>query len=106
MLKLDIEKVDALFNEQAHQEDVVVGLYKMVYPEWNNIAQVDGFPEVSEETGKYLFKKFTQFDRKHHPEVFNGGLWLNNGFSDIHKKNLKFMEVIPCKITLKNGVVK
>ena len=73
----------------------------MVFPNWDDIEKVDGFPKISSKTNEYLFRKFRTFDREHHPKVMASGLWLNNGFSSLDGNELKFMEVIPCNITLK-----
>jgi hypothetical protein len=36
---------------------------------------------VGKEAELYILRKFMEFDRKRHPGVMNGGLWMNKGFS-------------------------
>jgi hypothetical protein len=77
---LDKKAIVQLFESSLSQYDVVASLYKMVYPDWDNIQYVDGYPKVNEKTSKYLFDKFIEFDRLHHPDVMHGGMWMNCGF--------------------------
>ena len=41
--------------------------------------------------------KAIEFDKLHHPEVMNGGLWMNSGFSI--DRGLGDWELVPCKVT-------
>lgn len=100
-MTLDKEKVDLLFEEEKDQADVLVKLYKMVYPDWDRIEKINGFPTISKETNEYIFDKFFAFDKKYHGEVFMGGLWLNNGFSSLEGQDLSFMEVRPVDVVYK-----
>jgi hypothetical protein len=59
---------------------------------------VGGFPRVCKATGEYI-KKFIEFDRYHHPNVINGGLWLNNGWGT--NDQLQEFEVEPAPVTVK-----
>lgn len=34
-----------------------------------------------------------KFDQEHHPDVMNGGLWMNNGFSSDHDEKMGDWEV-------------
>jgi len=82
------ETIDEIFkrNDESsdpHQATVIVELYKMVVHDWDRITKIDGWPIVSKETNEYLFRKFMDFDEKHHPTVLKSGLWMNNGFSTI-----------------------
>lgn len=92
---LDPEKVEELFITKAHQAEVMVGLYRMVFPDYDKIAAFEGWPTVSKETAKLLCGKFIKFDQKHHPDVVAGGLWINNGFSTLEETPLKLWEVDP-----------
>lgn len=73
------EKIDQCF-EAPDQHKVWENLYRLVYPEFDRIAHINGYPAVGEKTHKYIFAKFIQFDKAHHPEVMAGGLWMNSGF--------------------------
>ena len=93
MKNITKEQVKEIMEASSHQQDVVVGLYKLVMPEWENIKQVHGWPTISGETWEYISREFMEFDRKHHPSVMSGGLWMNNGFSTVKGKDLEFGQV-------------
>ena len=73
-------RVRNIFKSQTKQDTALVEIYKLAFPEWDKIEKVNGYPEVGEEFWKFICKGFIEFDRKHHPRVFPGGIWLNNGF--------------------------
>lgn len=75
------QRLQAIFEEVEHQDSALVRIYKMVFPDWDRIKQIEGFPVVGQAMWKYICNLFIQFDHQHHPEVFKGGLWFNNGFS-------------------------
>ncbi len=80
------ETIDNFFSEEEksdtpHQSNVIMKLYKAVIPvDWDRIEKLTGYPMCNETMTNYLFKKFMEFDLKHHPEVLSGGAWMNNGF--------------------------
>lgn len=78
---LTLEAIDAIFEAHDHQADVCEALYRLAFPDWDEIKSTDGWPGVGKEAGLYIIQKFIAFDRKHHPAVLNGGLWMNRGFS-------------------------
>lgn len=80
-MKLTKEQVDQVFEKAEHQEEAIIGLYKLVFPEWDNIASIAGFPYVGHGLSEYIWQKCIQFDKAHHPNVMPGGMWLNNGWS-------------------------
>lgn len=75
------EAVTALFEKYNDQADVLVGIYKMVFPAWDNIEKIDGWPKCGKPLWIWVCDKFMDFDKKYHPHVFSGGIWMNNGFS-------------------------
>jgi len=79
------EKIDECFKNKTHQSDCVVAVYKMAFPNWDQITKIEGWPSVGRGISEYLFRKSMEFDRKHHPDVFAGGLWMNNGWSTEEK---------------------
>jgi hypothetical protein len=74
-------QLQQVFEIADHQDVALVGIYKLFIPDWEKIKQLEGFPTVGREMWKYICQLFIDFDQQHHPEVFNGGIWLNNGFS-------------------------
>ena len=74
-------KLQKIFEEVEHQSSALVRIYKLVFPDWDQIKQIEGHPIVGKEMWQYIANLFIEFDREHHPETINGGLWINNGFS-------------------------
>ena len=81
IIKLDRQAVNMVFQNAKNQGEYIIGLYRMVYPDWDRIVKVNGFPRVSDADGQHLFEQAIAFDRREHPDVLSGGGWLNNGFS-------------------------
>ena len=78
----DLKKyIEAIFERYENQSDVLVDIYKLVFPDWDRIEKVHGFPEAGNDLWKFVCRKFIAFDEKHHPNVFKGGIWMNTGFS-------------------------
>jgi hypothetical protein len=77
-LQIYLQKI---FEKSDHQNSVIVKLYKMLFPDWEKIQRIEGFPAVGTALDAYIFNLFVEFDRKHHSSVFNGGAWINQGFS-------------------------
>ncbi len=77
-LQLHIQKI---FDESEHQDCVIAKLYKMVFPDWEQIQQLEGYPEIGQELWCYICNLFIEFDRLHHQKVLKGGAWINYGFS-------------------------
>ena len=70
-----------IFENSDHQESALVNLYKMLFPDWEKIQRIEGYPEVGQGVWDYICNLFIEFDQKNHPECFKGGLWVNNGFA-------------------------
>lgn len=67
--------IDGIFEDAKHQADYVLALYKHVVPEWDDVEDVQGYPAVNNKLASYIMQKAMEFDRLHHPEVMNGGLY-------------------------------
>ena len=91
-LQIHLQKI---FEESEHQNSVIVKLYKMLFPEWEDIERIEGFPAVGKALDEYIFNLFVAFDQEHHSNVFNGGAWINQGFSTNEK-------LAPWEISLEN----
>lgn len=85
--QLDQEAIEQLFLDLDHQVDVALAIYKMAFPNWDDIVSIDGWPSINKKTANALMQHFISFDRRHHPEVFSGGLWMNKGFSQAEEPN-------------------
>lgn len=77
------DQVKEIFRNAEHQSDYALALYRLAFPDWDKIKEIKGWPKVSEKFSKFIFEQAIKFDQKHHPEVFNGGLWMNKGFSSL-----------------------
>ena len=96
-----LDKIDEIFENAEHQADAIVEIYKTVFPDWDAIEKINGWPSCGEDLALYICDKFIQFDTKHHPDVMAGGLWLNNGFSRNKKLKPWEIDMSTAKITYK-----
>ena len=99
--ELSRETICAIFYEAKHQADYVIELYRHVYPNWDTIEKVDGYPTISKKTNEYIFARAIAFDKQSHPDVLSGGLWLNNGFRT--DETMDDWLVLPCEYTLEKA---
>lgn len=99
MIPLSKETIDKIFDEAKEQYDYTLALYRIAFPDYDSITSIDGHPQVSRTTGEYIFDKAIAFDKIHHPNVINGGLWLNKGFSSSDSKMKDWIvDTSTCKI--------
>ena len=98
MIPLTKETIDKIFDKAKEQYDYTLALYRIAFPDYDSIISIDGHPQVSRSTGEYIFDKAIAFDKIQHPNVVNGGLWLNKGFgsNDGSDKDWK-IDVSTCK---------
>lgn len=80
-IKISKEQIEKCFENETHQGNVMVNLYKIAVPEWDNVQKLTGWPSVSNTTWTYICELFIKFDKKNHPNVLAGGCWMNSGFS-------------------------
>ncbi|MBF0430530.1 MAG: hypothetical protein HQK83_04585 [Fibrobacteria bacterium] len=73
--------VRSLFEKYSDQIELLAAIYQLLYPEWEQIIKLDGWPVISHEANLWITEQFIQFDKKHHPKLMPGGLWMNVGFS-------------------------
>ncbi len=74
-------RLQEVFEKADHQNSALIGIYKLIVPDWDRIDRLEGFPEVGQDMWRYICNLFIDFDQRYHPDVFNGGIWINNGFS-------------------------
>jgi phage pi2 protein 07 len=74
-------RIRDIFEKSDHQEQILIGLYRMVFPDWDRIIKIDGYPEAGGDLWKFICRQFQEFDRVHHPGCMPGGAWMNTGFS-------------------------
>ncbi len=87
--KLDKQKIIDLFAiENTSTVEIMISIYKMVFPNWDDIESIDGWPTISNFTSHKIFGLFMAFDAKNNPDVLPGGLWMNKGFSTLKSDHL------------------
>jgi hypothetical protein len=74
-------RLQEIFEKAEHQDSALVMVYQLLFPDWDRIKQIEGFPVVGQGMWCYICNLFIDFDQQHHPGIFKGGLWFNNGFS-------------------------
>lgn len=75
----DREYFKQLAETVDHQQDFVLAFYRRVYPDWDHISQIDGYPSISDNLYCFMSRLCQQVDRRCHPNVLAGGLWMNKG---------------------------
>ena len=104
MITLDIKDIESIFGKHDNQHNVLIAIYRFVFPDWDNIESIDGSPTVSTKTWQDICAMFINFDKKHHPTVLAGGIWMNRGFDscpdtkdgvvDISSLEIEYKEVL------------
>jgi hypothetical protein len=91
-VRLNYDQVRACFRGTDCQGEVMTRLYRLVYPDWDEIASIDDHPLCNQTTWKAICAMWQAFDREVinpklakedpcHTGVLLGGAWLNSGFS-------------------------
>ena len=91
-------RLQEIFEHSEHQESALIGIYKLVFPDWEEIKQIEGFPQIGRELWGYIANLFIDFDQCHHVQVFKGGLWVNNGFGSSDKLDGWEISLENCKV--------
>lgn len=81
VITLDEAAVKQVFAEAKDQADYLIGLYKLVFPEWDRIVAIAGWPSVNDFTWKAIARLAMDHDQQHAANVLPGGAWMNQGFS-------------------------
>lgn len=90
--------LQGIFEQADHQNSALVKIYQLLFPDWEKIERIEGHPEVGQAMWKYICQLFVEFDREHHPNVFLGGIWLNNGFSSSDRLEPWEISFKDCKV--------
>ena len=80
MIKIDMKEIEGLFEKHDNQYEVLIDIYRIAFPDWDDIESIDGSPTVSTNTWEDICSLFIEFDKEHHPTVLAAGIWLNRGF--------------------------
>ena len=83
IIKITLKEIEKIFSKATRQQEYVVELYKLaaarVAINWDDIITMS-FCKVNKARHELLFDMAIEFDKKHHPKVMAGGMWMNNGF--------------------------
>ena len=93
------EFIKGLFEQHDNQGDVLIDLYKLALPDWDRIEKVTYSPKISKRFWRWICQLFIDFDKEHHPDVFKGGIWFNQGFSSDGKLSDWEISFNECNVT-------
>lgn len=85
LVSLPREEIDRIFEEAQEQTDYIIALYRVCIPDLDHCRVVSGYPKVNDQTADYICRKAMEYDKAHHPDVMQGGMWLNYGFGSSPK---------------------
>jgi len=71
--------IESIFKRNCHQQDVLIGIYQILFPDWELIKTVGGYPEIGRDLFGFLAMRFKTFDRRHHPDAIVN-FWERDGF--------------------------
>ncbi len=79
MIKLSKEMITRICSEANSEAEATVALYKVAFPEFDNIKVIKKWPRVSTATAVFIMTQMRL--KKDINGGTAGGLWLNRGFS-------------------------
>ncbi len=109
-VRLNPVAVEAAILGATGETEAVILLFRMVYPDFDSIKSVDGYPRCNEATWLricgWMRDLSNRLNRKrdHDKQVMPGGAWMNYGFS-AHDNGVKITtqitdwQVIPAEYT-------
>ena len=70
--------IDEICKKAPDVTTAFLEFYRIAFPEFDNVKQIDGFPVVSEQTAIYCIEQLQTLSK----DAFDVNmLWLNKGFS-------------------------
>lgn len=105
---LDKEVIRTLIIGSKCETDAVVGIFRLVFPDFDDIEETEGYTVSTKQTWKDICRWFMDLTnelnkaRAIDKQVMPAGAWMNWGFScaDV-PENLPDWWVIPAPVTLK-----
>lgn len=76
---LSEEIIRKILSASTDSKDATLNLYRYVFDDWDSIRVITGYPEISEETGKFILDNFVYNFAE--TDKYPGGIWINIGFS-------------------------
>ena len=78
-IQLSVDDIRKCFKKK-HQLEVLNALCALAIPALELVEKVDGYPRCSQSTFDYIAKLFAHYDKRHHPNVQPGGMWMSRGW--------------------------
>ena len=75
------QEIDEVFSKAKNQFEALSGVYRLFMPDGRAIL-LTGRPFCGSRLYRLVAGKFQEFDYRHHPKAFPGGLWLSQGFRE------------------------
>lgn len=107
LIRLDGDAVENAILTAEGETQAVERVFRLVYPEFDRIKSVNGYPECNTVTWKLICNWFMALtdrlnrERAYDKQIMPGGAWLNWGFSAHGEgsKELRDWQVIPAEVT-------
>ena len=105
IVKLDEDAVQAIFESAADQADYLIGLYRLVFPHWDDIVSLARWPGCNDWTWKAICRLAMDTDKRLGVNAMHGGAWMNKGFSGHEHEDLANWEVSTqcCEVVVAKG---
>jgi hypothetical protein len=86
-IKTSKKEIDQIFDSSNSPLDICLKLYKLVYPNYDDIKEIKGYPKINKEFSLYLFDKFGELDQSNGNTLDGSFFWMNKGFGTDEKLN-------------------
>jgi hypothetical protein len=96
-----VNNIKEIFLKHDHQDNVIIDIYKLILPGWDDIEKLNGHPICGKELWHFICELFINFDKTHHPQCMAGGAWINFGFSSDSQLDPWEINLSDCSITYK-----
>jgi hypothetical protein len=93
IVQLSPERIKEIYKFSPNGIDYMCNLYKEVVPEFDSVKFIDGYPEISHNTAKFIIESVKE------ESMAFCMLWLNKGFS-CNNPDMKDWEVDTSNIKL------
>jgi hypothetical protein len=80
-IRLTKSMIEKIFEDAPDTAKATEALYRVAFPDWDDIARIEGYPKVSRETNTVIFRHMMDLDRANEVTHMHGGAWFNSGFS-------------------------
>jgi len=93
------ENIDAIFEKSESEADATSAMFRMVFPDFDDIEKIGGFVHTGKALGEYLWKKILTKTEGGFP-----GVWFNYGFGTDETLGPWEISTKDCPVTDKKNV--